>query len=92
MSEEIEIERACPFIDQIEEDREQRQDNDNGRKNGKTANQIIHRGAPTCVQAHRLRLKVDWAALIAEWLGTHISGPPPVRHASPPRPSNGQSH
>ncbi len=75
VSEEGEVERACAFVDEIEEDSDQRQNNNDRRQDGQAANEIVGRSAAGVVHAHGLRLEVHRPGMIAGGLGGHVSAP-----------------
>src|SRR6202044_51729 len=84
--EEVEIQRTCAHVDEIEEDREQRNDHDDGRQNRQAADEVVRRIAERIVQAHGLALKVHGTGLVVEGLSAHANAPAPERYALPPKP------
>ena len=79
VGEEGEVERTCALVDEVEEDRDQRNDDDDGRENRQTADEVVGRSAASVVHAHRLRLEVHRTWLVVEGLGAHVSAPSPER-------------
>ncbi len=75
MSEEGEVERACAFVDEVEQDRDQRNDDHNRCENGQAADEVVGCGAAGVVHPHGPSLKVHWSGLVIERLSGHVSAP-----------------
>ena len=87
VGEEGEVERACALVDQVEEDRDQRNDDHDRRENGEAADEVVRCSAAGLVQAHGLWFE---SPSVVGWLlrGCVLMSVHPCRSAACDRPDH----
>jgi len=73
---ESKVQRTGPLVDEVEEDRDKRQNDENRRQDGQSADEIVRGISPGRIHTHGPGLKVHgWP--VAERLSAHVKSPVP---------------